>query len=240
VTPDRNRIPMRIPARFRGPPGSAHGGYTCGLVAGLLGAGPTRVSVRAPTPLDTELEVVRADDRVEVRAGSQVVAEGERAELDLEAPEPVDLARAAEASEAGYDRWSAEHPFPGCFACGPARQPGDGLRLFPGSLEDGRFAMPWKPDTGLADSEGRVEPEYVWAALDCPTSAPVATFGGPVAVMAQLHARIEGPVRAGAPHAIISWPLTVEGRKRHAACAIFDADGRALALSRALWIELRD
>jgi hypothetical protein len=240
VTPDRDQIPMRIPTRFSGPPGSAHGGYTCGLVAGLLGDGPTRVSLRAPTPLDTELDVVRTDDRVEVRDGSQVVAEGERAELDLEAAEPVEPARAAEASEAGYERWSAEHPFPGCFACGPARRPGDGLRLFPGSLGDGRFAAPWKPDAGLADGDGRVEPEYVWAALDCPTSAPVATFGGPYAVMAQLHARIDGPVRAGAPHAIVSWPLTVEGRKRQAACAIFDADGRALALSRAFWIELRD
>lgn len=231
---------MRIPARFNGPPASANGGYTCGLVAGVLGDGPTRVSLRAPPPLDTELEVLPTHSGIQVRDGDRLVAVGERAELDLEPSAAINPARAAEASEAGYERWSAGHPFPGCFTCGPTRRPGDGLRLFPGPLGDGRFAASWNPDAGLADREGRVEPEYVWAALDCPTSAPVASWGGPVAVLAQLHARIDAPVRADAPHAIISWPLTVEGRKRHAACAIFDEDGRPLALSRALWIELRD
>ena len=33
---------LRIPARFNGPPGSANGGYTCGLVAGALGAASAR------------------------------------------------------------------------------------------------------------------------------------------------------------------------------------------------------
>jgi hypothetical protein len=31
----------------------------------------------------------------------------------------------------------------------------------------------------------------------------------------------------------------VEGRKRHAAAALFDSNGFLLAASRALWIELR-
>ncbi len=43
----------------------------------------------------------------------------------------------------------------------------------------------------------------------------------------------------GEPHVIISWELSRDGRKREAACALFDAEGRALARSRALWIELR-
>jgi acyl-CoA thioesterase FadM len=80
----------------------------------------------------------------------------------------------------------------------------------------------------------------VWAALDCPTSAPVANFGeGPAVVLARLTARVDHPVRVGEPYAIVSWPLDVDGRKRHAAAALFDADGRLLAESRALWIELR-
>ena len=85
-----------------------------------------------------------------------------------------------------------------------------------------------------------MRPEYVWAALDCPTFAPVVDFWSAVALLAELHARIDAPVTAGAPHAIVAWPLTVDGRKRRAACAIFDAAGRPLALSRALWIELPD
>jgi hypothetical protein len=230
---------MEIPPRFNGPPGSANGGYTCGLLAGRLGGGPARVSLRSPPPLGCELETIRTDDRVELRDGDRLVADGARADLDLAATEAVDPARAEEASRVGYERWAADHPFPTCFACGPERRPGDGLRLFPGPLGDGRFAAPWTPDLTLAGDDGIVRAEYVWAALDCPTSAPVTEFGGPAAVLAQLHARIDEPVTADDPHAIVSWPLAVDGRKRHAACAIFDARGRPLALSQALWIELR-
>jgi hypothetical protein len=80
----------------------------------------------------------------------------------------------------------------------------------------------------------------VWAALDCPTSAPVANFAqGPAMVLARLTARIEQPVQVGEPHAIVSWPLQVDGRKRHAAAALFDSGGSVLCASRALWIELR-
>ena len=48
-----------IPERFNGPPGSANGGYTCGLVAGLVGAEEVRVSLRSPPPLDTPMAVLR-------------------------------------------------------------------------------------------------------------------------------------------------------------------------------------
>jgi hypothetical protein len=210
-------------------------------VASLLGAGggPARVSLRSPPPLGRELRVVEKDEGVELRDGDLLVAEGVRAALELEATEAVDPGRAEEASRAGYERWSSEHPFPTCFTCGPDRQPGDGLRLFPGPLGDGRFAAPWTPAETLADDAGVVGAEYVWAALDCPTSAPVAEWGGAVGVLAQLHARIDRPIPARAPHAIVSWPLGIDGRKRHAACAVFDEDGRPAALSRALWIELR-
>ena len=85
-----------------------------------------------------------------------------------------------------------------------------------------------------------MRPECVWAALDCPTSAPIANFAtGPAMVLARLTARLACPVLVGEDHAILAWPLAVEGRKRHAACALFDSQGRLLCASRALWIELR-
>jgi hypothetical protein len=113
--------------------------------------------------------------------------------------------------------------------------------VFPGTLGDGRFASGWTPDESLAGPDGHVRTEFVWAALDCPTSAPVANFGeGPPIVLARLHARVECPVRVGEPHALVSWPLEVDGRKRHAGSALFDADGHLLAAARALWIELRE
>lgn len=231
---------LRIPARFNGPAESANGGYTCGLVAGLLDSEVASVSLRAPPPLERPLQVVHEYDRVQLLDGATVVAEGVPDELLLDVPGPVAPARAARAAEAGRRRWTERHPFPECVVCGPAREPGDGMRVFPGELDDGLYAAEWTPDTSLDDGTGRVRPEYVWAALDCPTSAPVATFGeGPPLVLARLTARLARPVQVGESHALVSWPLDVDGRKRRAACALFDSEGRLLCASSALWIELR-
>jgi len=170
-----------------------------------------------------------------------VVAEGRPAELDFDPPEPVTPDAAERASRDGYERWSSSHPFPTCVICGPERRPGDGFRVFPGTLDDNElFAASWTPDPSLADEDGIVRSECVWGGLDCPTSAPVANFGeGPPVVLARLTARLERPVRADAPHALVSWPIEVDGRKRHAGVALFDAEGTLLASARALWIQLR-
>jgi hypothetical protein len=219
---------VTIPARFNGPSSSGNGGYTCGVVAGLVGAEEAAVSLRVPPPL-------------ELRDGDTLVAEGEPEELLLDVPEPVSPDEAAAASAAGRARWTTDHPFPTCVVCGPERKPHDGLCVFPGELRDGMFAARWIPDESVGDGNGEVRPECVWAALDCPTSAPVANFGdGPPMVLARLTARLGCSVRVGEPHALLSWPLAVDGRKHRAACALFDSEQRLLCASRALWIELRE
>jgi hypothetical protein len=231
---------LTIPARFNGPAQSANGGYTCGLVAAFLDAEVASISLRTPPPLERPLEVMLEGERVELRDGDSLVAEGGADELLLDTPDAVDPERAAAASDAGKDHWAGAHPFPGCVVCGPDRQPGDGMRVFPGELADGLFAAEWTPDESLSDAEGRVRTECVWAALDCPTSAPVANFGeGPPMVLAMLTARLGCPVNVGESHALVSWPLGRDGRKRYGACALFDSQGRLLCASRALWIELR-
>jgi hypothetical protein len=231
---------VTIPARFNGPPSSANGGYTCGLVAGLVGAEEVTVSLRLPPPVGEPLRVAREGERVELRDGDALVADGAPAELLLEVPDAISPDEAAAASRAGSEHWCAHHPFPTCFTCGPERDPGDGLRLFPGALSNGMFATDWTPDDSLDDGSGQVRPECLWAALDCPTSAPVANFAtGPPMVLARLTARLGCSVNVGERHAILSWPLAEEGRKRHAACALFDSAGRLLCASQALWIELR-
>jgi hypothetical protein len=231
---------LTIPARFNGPPSSANGGYTCGLVAGLVGGEDVTVSLRRPPPLGKPLRVLRDGDQVELRDGEARVAEGGPAELLLDVPEAISPEEAATASAAGRHHWCDHHPFPTCFTCGPQRELGDGLRLFPGPLGEGMFAADWRPDESLDDGSGHVRPEYVWAALDCPTSAPVANFAtGPAMVLARLTARLAGMVRVGEDHAILAWPLAASGRKRTAACALFDSAGRLLCASQALWIELR-
>jgi hypothetical protein len=230
-----------IPERFNGPPGTANGGYACGLVAGALGGGPAEVSLRSPPPLGRPLDVEHVGERVELRDGETLVAEGRPAELELEPAEPVTVEEARAASHAGLDRWSSSHPFPTCVVCGPDREPGDGFGVFPGQLPGatGRFAALWSPDPSLADG-GEVRPECVWAALDCPTSAPVVNFGeGPACVLARFAVRVDHPIEPERPHVVVSWPLEVDGRKRHSGAALFSDDGRLLAAARALWIELR-
>ncbi len=230
---------MRIPAGFNGPPDSANGGYTCGLVAAALGATPAEVSLRAPPPLERELAVERTAGGVTVRDGETVIAEGRATEPPTHDTAPVSPGAAGQAAHGGYAAWTAAHPFPTCVVCGPDRD--DGFGVFPGALGDGRFAATWTPDPALAGEDGAVRPECVWAALDCPTSAPVANFGeGPPIVLARLAASLDAPVRVGEPHALVSWALGRDGRKREAACVLFDAQGSALAHSRALWIELRE
>jgi hypothetical protein len=127
-----------------------------------------------------------------------------------------------------------------CFTCGPNRSEGDGLRLFPRPVE-GRdmVACAWRPGPALADESGSVRPEIVWAALDCPT-AFACDLSGPPIVLARLTGRID---RAPRPHeqlVIAAWALGRNGRKQQSACPISTADGELLALSQALWIELKN
>ncbi len=233
---------LTIPARFNGPPGSANGGYTCGRVAQLVGAEEVEVSLRTPPPLDTPLEVVRDGERVELRDGDTLVAEGGPTELLFDVPDPVDRDTVAAAEERGRERWAADHPFPTCVVCGPEREPGDGMRIFPADISGQRilFGACWTPREQDGDGNGWARPELVWAALDCPTSAPVANFGeGPPMVLASLAARLGCAVRVGEPHTILSWAIEVEGRKHRSAAALYDSDGILTCVSRALWIELR-
>lgn len=233
---------LTIPARYNGPPGSANGGVTCGLVAGLVGTEEVEVTLRSPPALERPLEVRREGDAVELHDGDTIVAKGRPAALGLDTPAPVPRDEVVAAHEAGSEQWTAHHPFPTCLVCGPARAEGDGMRLFPVELpgRDGLCGVAWTPGEWLAGGDGLVRPELVWAALDCPTSAPVANFGtGPAMVLARLTGRLGCSVRVGEDHTVLSWAIERDGRKRHAAAALYDSEGRMVCASRALWIELR-
>ena len=234
---------LTIPARFNGPPGSANGGYTCGRVAQLVGAEEVEVSLRKPPPLERPLDVVRDGERVKLRDGDTLVAEGGPTELNLDVPDAVPRGEVTVAEEAGREVWTADHPFPSCVVCAPTREAGDGMRIFPAALpdRDGLFGACWTPRESDGDGGGWVRPELVWAALDCPTSAPVANFGeGPPVVLASLAARLGCPVRVGEPHTILSWRIDVDGRKRRAAAALYDSHGVFICASHALWIQLQE
>lgn len=217
---------MRIRGRFNGPPGSGHGGYTAGLIAaGLPHGGPVTVNLRKPPPLERDLVLVAG----EVRDGDTLIATVEPAAGIADPPPPV-TPEVAAAAALSADEVRKDHPFPTCFGCGPDRD--DGLALYAGPAGDGRFAAAWTP-------EDRVDAPLVWAALDCPSSAPAAEPGNRVPiVLARFSVAIAALPRAGEPHAITSRLLSRDGRKRRSAVGLHDADGRCLAHGEALWITL--
>jgi hypothetical protein len=236
---------LTIHPRFNGPPDSGNGGYTCGRLAGFVEADAVEVTLRLPPPIGRALEVTGDADGAVLRDNGSVVAEARPTALAADAPGPVELAEAESAVTDSPFLEVGMHPFPTCFVCGPKRTPGDGLRIFAGPVaERDVFAAPWTPAPDLARADdGELPPEIVWAALDCPTSTPVANDPGveefrPI-VLARLAVRILAPVHAGRTHTIVSWPVAFDGRKRHAGAALHGADGDLLAVSRALWIELK-
>ena len=224
---------LTIPARFCGPPSSGNGGYVAGRLAALVG-GEAEVTIRRPVPVDRALLLHRVDDRVELRDGDAVLASATPARVDVEPPTPVDLEQARIASSA-FPRFH-DHPLPGCFACGTARD--DGLRIFPGPVRgrNGLWAAPWTPSVDLAAAAGVVPPEITWAALDCIGAFAMNEPPRGLALLGRIAARIVAPVRAGDPHVVAAWPLAVDGRKLQPGTAIFSRTGALRAIARATWI----
>lgn len=229
-----------IPGRFRGPPDSANGGYACGVLGCRL-HGAARVRLNSPPPLDTPLELHMADGRVTLLADAAPIGEAVSSDDAPQPPATVSFDDALHASR-GY-RWYEGHPFATCFVCGPERDEGDGLRIFPGRVAGSDVvAAPWVPHFSVCDEEGRVRCEVVWAALDCPSWFGILEFGGQVryALLGQLTARIHRRPSAGSQLSVIGWNAGRDGRKLHGGAAIMDEAGELLASSAAVWVELKD
>jgi hypothetical protein len=228
---------ITIPAGRCGPPGMANGGWVSGSVAGHLGAGPIEVTLRAPTPLDTPLDLGAADDVATLSVDDELLVSARRSPGTVRAPAPVDwhLAAAAEAGFAGHH----DHPFPGCFVCGTERAVGEGLRIFPGPLPGtpARAAAVFTPAEAHAGPHGRLPAAAVWAALDCPT-AWVNMAPGAVALLGRLRAEVRGELHPGRSYQVVAESAGQEGRKAYGRAGIYDRDGRLLAASEATWISV--
>ncbi len=228
---------VEIPGRFNGPLHSGNGGYTAGLLAGLVGGGDVaEVNLRSPVPLDRALDVVREDRSLRVLDGEALVADAHPvATVDAEVPEPVSVAEARAATQ--RYRGLSDGQFSHCFVCGRARD--DALGVFAGQVDDRELvATPWTPPVWTADDSGAVRPEFVWAVLDCPTY--FALYLGrelETGFLVRMSARTEAPVVAGEEQVVIAWPIERDGRKLHAGSAVLSAAGETLAIARALMIE---
>lgn len=220
-----------IGARYNGPPGSGNGGYSAGrfAVAAGLGGDAVEVTLRRPPPLEVELQTRAAGEGIDVYAGQELIAEVRPAAVDAaEVVEPVGWEEAVAVS-ASYPGFTV-HPFPTCFVCGPERAEGDGLRLFPGRLPDGRTATPFRVP-------GEVTAELVWACLDCPGGWAVPLEGRPY-VLGRLAVRLGQPPVAGSQCIVMGAITHQEGRKAYVRTTLWTTDGTPLATARATWLAL--
>jgi acyl-CoA thioesterase FadM len=114
------------------------------------------------------------------------------------------------------------------------------MRIFPGQLHDSarRVAATWTPDDTVADGEGLVRPEFIWAALDCP--GYFATTDAGMALLGRMSAVLHRKARVGEPLIITGWPIETEGRRHRVGTALHDAHGILVAAATATWVTLNE
>lgn len=224
-----NHEPLTIPQRFHGPRRSGNGGWTAGALAErLAGTGTaSTVALRLPPPLETPLKIEERETGLAAVHDGRTVAEARVAAADLE---PVAAVSAAEAADAqtrypGFEK----HPFPTCFACGPDREEGDGLHIFPGPVagDASRVATTWTPYD--------VTVPIAWAALDCSGGWASGVDERPM-VLGTMTARIDRLPVSGEQHVVVGTLRREEGRKAFTASSLYAPDGALIATAEHVWI----
>jgi hypothetical protein len=243
-----------VPQRFCGPRLSGNGGWTSGALAELVEGCPrdhtepwptVEVSLLLPPPLDIPLSVSAAEG-VTVLAKDNATRVGEarllRRDLTTVAPVSADEARAAEASYAGL----TSHPFPTCFTCGTGREPGDGMRIFPGVVgkDPQRVAATWTPHPSVAedyhayhDDVPRASLPVTWAALDC-----VGGWAGDLTerlmVLGRMTTQVDALPAIGETHVVVGEKRDAQGRKTFTSSALYDSSGDLVARAEHIWISV--
>ena len=231
---------LLIPAQLNGPPTSANGGVSAGLLAGQLPSGATvEVTLRLPPPLDTPLRVDLDGSSARLFEGAGLVAEARVVDYAAAgaAVPAVDL-DAARVAAAGFDGHT-EHPFPTCFVCGTSRPAADGLDVFAGPVDDDRHfvAAPLvvkpihrPPFVPAGDVLG-------WATLDCPSGWACGLLGRP-AVLGRLTARVSHVPQPGESYVVVGRLDRWEGRKAFSRSTLYGPDGTEYARAASVWIEI--
>jgi hypothetical protein len=231
-----------IDRRFRGPPNSGNGGYSCGRLAAFID-GTAEVTLRRPPPLETAMDVVaQADGTVALYDREHLIASAMPAEVAADVSVLPTFEEAAAASARTFP--PAAHRLPMCYVCGPHRARGDGLRIHCGPLDpsdigwNGVVAAPWVPESYMA-TDGEVAVEFIWACLDCPTAyAAGSAEGFPSILLGRQAVHIDRRPRPGEQCVVTAWETGRDGRKYRAQAALIGADREAIAFCRATWIEV--
>lgn len=227
---------LNIAPKYCGPPASGNGGYSSGLIAAQVDY-PVEVTLRKPPPMGKDLILEENDGGLRLLDGEVLIAEAQRTDfVQLEVPDAPDFYVAQKAAESypGFE----EHPFPTCFVCGHQRKDGDGLRLFPGFISEKVVATPWIPDQAFAGAKNIIQPEFIWAALDCP-GAWAVDEPGRLIVLGRMGADITEPIYANEKYVVLGWGIEQNGRKIYTGTAIYNEDKRLCAVSKGLWIALK-
>lgn len=234
---------INIARRFRGPPNSANGGYSCGRLAAFID-GPAEVTLHKPPPLETAMSVVgESDDSIALYDRDQLIATARPRAIPVTDATAPSFEDAVAASGRSFD--PSVHKLPTCYVCGPHRAPGDGLRIFCGPLDagdtgwSGVVAAPWIPEAYMADERGEVSAEFVWASLDCPTAYACGSPAGfPTILLGRQAVAVVAKPAIGEKCVIAARQISRDGRKYQAASTLFGQSSTVLARCLATWIEV--
>lgn len=226
-----------VASRFCGPDGIGNGGYVAGLVAEAVG-GNAKVRLHEPTPLDQPLDLIIEEGSASLKHGDSVLVWGEPLGKPLDLDIPPRPTPQAIAEAAPFFPSPAEHMASHCFVCGNDRDPSDALCIYSGNHPaTGHALAAWVPNADLVDADGLVAIRYLWAVLDCPSYFGLKHHHR-VALLAGMAAKIIRRPAPGEDLAVTGWAIDHDGRKHHAGSVIHDADGQAIAMARALWVDV--
>jgi hypothetical protein len=229
--------PIRIGGWFQGPTGVGQGGWTAHRFAAQL-PGAVTTAIRAPIPLETDLAVAGGDGRWElVGPDGTVHMIAASWEPEFPDPDPIGIDEAIDARRR-FGELVTDHPVPFCFSCGVQH---DSMNVHAGPIGNDRFATDWSVPAWAVGADGRIDSGALWAAIDCCAAWWVGYSRAPrIAYTVQFAVEELHPLEAGATYALVGWSGGADpewdGRKRHAASAAFDADGRCVARSVSFWV----
>ena len=98
-------------------------------------------------------------------------------------------------------------------------------------------AAPWVPAASLGTG-GKVRPEFLWSALDCPGYFAFDPPEGMACLLGEMAADLSGGIAPGERCVVIGWELARDGRRHYTGTALFGESGDRRGVARATWFEL--